>query len=86
VARTHDAAHAALCIAAVTEWNRPGHNRGWSPIIGAALAAKFYFPRCLWHSMWHRLDQHPQNLEAQLPQLPSHLLHLRGFPCGSRPR
>ena len=41
-ARKHDAAHKALCIAAVTEWNRlmeRRHKPGWSPMIGVALAA-----------------------------------------------
>jgi len=47
-ARTHDAAHQALCIAAVTEWNRlmeRRHKPGWLPMIGVDLAAKYYFLR-----------------------------------------
>ena len=44
--RQHDAAQEALCVSAVTEWNRlmeRRHKPGWSPMIGVALAAKFYF-------------------------------------------
>jgi hypothetical protein len=45
-ARTHDAAHRALCVEAVTEWNRLMERRykpRWSPMIGVAIAARFYF-------------------------------------------
>jgi len=69
-ARTHDAAHQALCIAAVTEWNRlmeRRHKPAWSPMIGVALAAQFYFldiwcPGCrqLKQGDLRRLDRHPQ--------------------------
>ena len=44
--RQHEAAEHKLCVAAVTEWNRlmeRRHKPGWSPMIGVALAAKFYF-------------------------------------------
>ena len=44
--RQHDAAYEALCVSAVTEWNRlmeRRHKPGWSPMIGVALAAKYCF-------------------------------------------
>jgi hypothetical protein len=44
--RQHDVAHHALCVEAVTEWNRLMEQRrkpNWSPMIGVASAAGFYW-------------------------------------------
>jgi hypothetical protein len=79
-ARKHDAAHCALCVEAVTEWNRLMERRrkpGWSPIIGVAIAANFF-----WLDVWcpgcqqlkqmdlRTLDRHPQtSLYGLIPAL-----------------
>lgn len=44
--RQHDAAERALCVKAVTDWNRLMERRykpRWSPTLGVALAAGFYW-------------------------------------------
>ena len=44
-----DAANHALAVEAVTRWNKlmersaSRHKPGWSPMVGVAVAAKFYF-------------------------------------------
>jgi hypothetical protein len=49
VEKHHEAAHRALAVHAVTRWNKlmersaPRHKPGWSPMIGVAIAARFYF-------------------------------------------
>ena len=45
-ARTQEEVQRALCVEAVTEWNRlmeRRHKPRWSPMIGVAVAARFYF-------------------------------------------
>ena len=69
-ARQHETAHRALCVEAITEWNRlmgRRHKPGWSPMIGVALAAKFHFldvwcPGCrrLKQFDLRTLNRHPQ--------------------------
>ena len=79
-ARQHDTAHRALCIEAVTEWNwlmERRHKPDWSPMIGVAVAAKFYFldvacPGC--HQIkqidLRKLERHPQTtLYGLIPAL-----------------
>jgi len=45
----HETAHLALAVKAVTKWNAlmersaSRHKPGWSPMVGVAVAAKFYF-------------------------------------------
>lgn len=45
----HEAAYRALAIEAVTKWNElmqrsaPRHKPDWSPMVGVAIAARFYF-------------------------------------------
>jgi hypothetical protein len=47
--KRHEAAHRALAIEAVTKWNKltersaPRHKPNWSPMVGVAVAARFYF-------------------------------------------
>jgi hypothetical protein len=44
--RQRNSANHALCVEAVTEWNRLMDRRrkpGWSPTIGVALAARFFW-------------------------------------------
>ena len=78
--RQHEAAEHKLCVAAVTEWNRlmeRRHKPGWSPMIGVALAAKFYFldvwcPGCRQLKQFdlRKLERHPQTrLYGLIPKL-----------------
>jgi hypothetical protein len=78
--RQYDAAERALCVAAITEWNRlmeRRHKPDWSPTIGVALAAQFYFldvfcPGCrqLKQVDLRQLDRHPMTrLDALIPAL-----------------
>jgi len=45
----HETAHHALAVEAVTTWSKlmersaARHKPGWSPMVGVAVAAKFYF-------------------------------------------
>ena len=45
----HETAHHALAVEAVTHWNKlmersaSRHKPGWSPMVGVAVTAKFYF-------------------------------------------
>jgi len=47
--KLHETAHRALCEQAVTKWNAlmergaARHPPNWSPMIGVAIAAQFYF-------------------------------------------
>jgi hypothetical protein len=47
--RFHETAHRALAVEAVTKWNglmergAARHRPNWSPMIGVAIAAEFYF-------------------------------------------
>jgi len=79
-ARTHDAAHRTLCVEAVTQWNRlmeRRHKPRWSPMIGVALAAEFYWldvqcPGCrqLKQIDLRALDRHAQTtLYGLIPML-----------------
>jgi hypothetical protein len=78
--RRHDEAHRALCVEAVTEWNRlmeRRHKPPWSPALGVAIAAGFYFldvwcPGCaqLKQVDLRKLDRHPQTtLFSLIPSL-----------------
>jgi hypothetical protein len=78
--RQHDGAERSLCVKAVTEWNRLMERRykpPWSPMIGVALAAGFY-----WLDIWcpgcrqlkqvdlRALARHPQTtLYGLIPEL-----------------
>lgn len=78
---THAAqAHRALCIDAITRWNsemREGRRPRYSPMIGVALDARFYFldlycPGCRQTKQidLRQLDRHPQTtLENLIPSL-----------------
>ena len=44
--RRHQTANHALCVEVINEWNKLSerrHKPRWSPTIGVAIAAKFYF-------------------------------------------
>lgn len=78
--RLNRTAHDALCVQAVTEWNRlmeRRHKPGWSPALGVAIAARFYFldvwcPGCrqLKQVDLRNLERHPQTtLYGLIPAL-----------------
>lgn len=78
---THEAeTHRALCVSAVTRWNaemRKGRRPRYSPMLGVALDARFYFldvhcPGCRQRKQidLRKLDRHPQTtLETLIPSL-----------------
>jgi hypothetical protein len=79
-ARLNRTAHHALCVEAVTEWNRlmdRRHKPGWSPALGVAIAAGFHFldvrcPGCrqLKQVDLRTLGRHPQTtLYGLIPAL-----------------
>lgn len=53
VEKHHETAHRALALHAVTKWNdlmernEPRHKPFWSPMVGAAIPARFYFLNAL---------------------------------------
>jgi hypothetical protein len=78
-----DAVQRALAVHAVTKWNKlmersaARHKPGWSPMVGVAVAAKFYFldvfcPSCrqLKQVDLRTLDRHERTtLHALIPML-----------------
>jgi hypothetical protein len=73
-------AHRALCVDAITRWNaemRKGYRPRYSPMIGVAIEARFYFldlhcPGCRQTKQidLRTLDRHPQTtLESLIPSL-----------------
>ena len=78
-----DAANQALALEAVTRWNKlmersaVRHKPSWSPMVGVAVAAKFYFldvycPGCgqLKHVDLRKLDRHERTtLHGLIPLL-----------------
>lgn len=78
--RLHRSANQALCVEAVTEWNRLMERRykpRWSPSIGVAISAQFHWldvlcPGCrqLKQVDLRALDRHPQTtLYGLIPKL-----------------
>ena len=79
----HETAHRALALEAVTRWNKlmersaARHKPGWSPMVGVAVAAKFYFldvycPGCrqLKQVDLRKLDRHERTtLHGLIPLL-----------------
>ena len=79
----HETAHRALALEAVTRWNKlmersaGRHKPGWSPMVGVAVAAKFYFldvygPGCrqLKQVDLRKLDRHERTtLHGLIPML-----------------
>ena len=79
----HETAHHALAVEAVTTWSKlmersaARHKPGWSPMVGVAVAAKFYFldvfcPGCrqIKQVGLRKLDRHERTtLDGLIPML-----------------